>query len=133
MDNQEQGMDSSSMGRMQVLDMIAAGKITADEGARLLEALQGVSAKPVKASPSPRIFSGQIVIIRVIDRITGAVTVNLRLPFSLISTARRLGTKVKTNSQHIDLEEVLNTIQANPGESMYRIDGENEIIEIMIE
>jgi len=126
-------MDSSSLGRMQVLDMIAEGKITAEEGARLLEALQGVSAKPVKASPSPRIFSGEMVVIRVIDRDTGAVTVNLRLPYSLISTARRLGAKVNTNDQHIDLEEILDTIQANPGESTYRIDGENEIIEIMIE
>jgi hypothetical protein len=133
MDNWEQGMDSSSLGRMQVLDMIAEGKITAEEGARLLEALQGVSAKPVKASPSPRIFSGEMVVIRVIDRDTGAVTVNLRLPYSLISTARRLGAKVNTNDQHIDLEEILDTIQANPGESTYRIDGENEIIEIMIE
>ncbi len=126
-------MDSSSLGRMQVLDMIAEGKITAEEGARLLEALQGVSEKPVKASPSPRIFSGQMVVIRVIDRVTGAITVNLRLPYSLISTARRLGAKVNTNDQRIDLEEVLDTIQANPGESTYRIDGENEIIEIMIE
>ena len=126
-------MDSSSLGRMQVLDMIAEGKITAAEGARLLEALQSVSAKPIKASPSPKIFSGAMVVIRVIDRDTGAITVNLRLPYSLISTARRLGAKVKANKQRIDLEEILNTIQANPGESTYRIDGENEIIEIMIE
>ena len=126
-------MDSSSLGRMQVLDMIAEGKITAAEGARLLEALQSVPAKPIKASPSPKIFSGAMVVIRVIDRDTGAITVNLRLPYSLISTARRLGAKVKANKQRIDLEEILNTIQDNPGESTYRIDGENEIIEIMIE
>ena len=126
-------MDSSSLGRMQVLDMIAEGKITAGEGARLLEALQGIPAKPVKASPSPKIFSGEMVVIRVIDRDTGAVTVNLRLPYSLISTARRLGAKINTNNKQINLEEVLDTIQANPGESSYRIDGENEIIEIMIE
>ncbi len=126
-------MDSSSLGRMQVLDMIAEGKITAEEGVRLLEALQGVSAKPIKASPSPKIFSGEMVVIRVIERVTGAVTVNLRLPYSLIPTARRLGARINTNNKQINLEEVLDTIQANPGESIYRIDGENEIIEIMIE
>lgn len=126
-------MDSSSLGRIQVLDMIAEGKITAEEGVRLLEALQGVSAKPVKASPSPKIFSGEMVVIRVIDRVTGAVTVNLRLPYSLISTARRLGARINTNNKQINLEEVLDTIQANPGESAYRIDGDDEIIEIMIE
>ena len=126
-------MDSSSLGRMQVLDMIAEGKITADEGARLLEALQGMSEKPVKASPSPRIFTGEMVVIRVINRTTGAVKVNFRMPYNLISTARRLGAKINANNNQINLEEILDTIQANPGESLYRIDGENEIIEIMIE
>lgn len=126
-------MGSSSLGRMQVLDMVAEGKITADEGARLLEAMQGISENPVKASPSPKIFSGEIVVIRVIDRDTGAITVNLRLPMSLMSTARRLGAKVNMNNRQIDLEEILNTIRTNPGESSFRIDGENEIVEVMIE
>ena len=126
-------MDSSSLGRMQVLDMVAEGKITADEGARLLEALRGVADRPAKTAPSPKIFPGKMVVIRVIDRDTGALTVNLRLPMSLISTARRLGVKVNTNDQRINLDEILTTIQANPGESSFRIDGENEIIEVMIE
>lgn len=126
-------MESSSLARMQVLDMIAEGKISADEGARLLEALQGTSEKPIKASPSPKIFSGDIVVIRITDRATGSITVNLRLPLSLVSTARRLGAKVNTKNRQINLEEILDTIQANPGESSYLIEGEDEIIEIMIE
>ena len=55
------------------------------------------------------------------------------MPYNLISTARRLGAKINANNNQINLEEILDTIQANPGESLYRIDGENEIIEIMIE
>lgn len=133
MDNQQPGMNSYSTGRKQVLDMIAEGKITAEEGARLLEALQGLSEKPVKAAPSPKIFSGEMLVIRVTNRATGEITVNLRLPLCLVATARRLGVKVNTNDRKIDLEEILNTIQANPGESSFRIDGDNEIVEFMIE
>lgn len=128
-------MGPSSNPRMQILDMIAEGKLTAEEGVRLLEALgEGQQPEPTyKAAPAAGIFSGGMVVIRVTKRSTGEVTVNLRVPVSLISTARKLGAKISSDMEDVDLNAVLADLLAGgPGES-FRIESEDEIIEILVE
>lgn len=126
-------MSPFSKSRMQILDMIAEGKISAEEGARMLEALPQVTEEAVKAAPSPGIFSSKMAVIRVFDRASGELSVNLRLPLSLVSTARRLGAKVISDGRQIDLEGILTALQAEDGEGSYRLELEDEIIEIVIE
>ena len=85
--------------RMQILTMVAEGTITAEEGAKLLAALesQGEKRKSHSATgepgergePSePRWFR-----VRVTDLETGRSKVNVNLPMSLVDAGARLGAR----------------------------------------
>ncbi|MBN2551051.1 MAG: hypothetical protein JXB15_17955 [Anaerolineales bacterium] len=78
--------------RMRILKMIEEGKITAGEGAELLNALnQGRKVRPpeVKAAPpegSPRWFK-----ISVTDLVTGKHKARVTIPFSLMDWGLKIG------------------------------------------
>jgi len=76
--------------RMQILKMVSEKKITAEEGARLLSALEPekkMGAAVVVGGPSsPRWFR-----IRVTDLETGKSKVNVNLPMSLSRWGRQWG------------------------------------------
>ena len=81
--------------RMRILMMIQEGKISAAEGARLIEALDDLSA-PTSPGPQPsRGFESgkkpRYLRVMVTDTDTGKTRVNVRLPVSLINSGVRMG------------------------------------------
>jgi hypothetical protein len=86
--------------RKTILDMLAAGKITADEAERLLAALEtsSASARANTAADSPRPTPGRPKYLRVLveaDEQTtglrgGPTTVNVRVPMQLLRAGVRL-------------------------------------------
>ena len=79
--------------RRQILQMVADGKITADEAERLLSALEGQGASAM-AGPAPR-TGGKPKYLRVLvdaeDHHTGKpVKVNIRVPVQLMRAGVRL-------------------------------------------
>lgn len=72
----------SSEERMKILKMINDGKITADEGAKLLSALTKGGDKP-KQGPKSSLES-QWLRVRVTDMQTGKAKVNVNLPLKLL-------------------------------------------------
>ncbi len=102
--------------RMRILTMIQEGKITAEEGAKLIEALDVITEKP-KAPHSPLsadTFSTPVsgkkphyLHVVVSDTDSGKTRVNVRLPVSLISSGMRLGAKFAPEIEGLD-EDTLN-------------------------
>ncbi len=127
-------MPPSSQARLRILDMIAEGKISAEEGARMLEAVSDEKpAPPIQISIGPKRHQHRKLIIRVIETESQHIVVNLRLPLSLISTAQKLGAKISANIEDENLEEILHNLrEGKPGDS-FRIEKETEIIELEIE
>ena len=79
--------------RRQILQMLADGKVTADEAERLISALEAPGASPV-AGPAPR-KSGRPKYLRVVvdaeDHHSGKpVKVNIRVPIQLMRAGVRL-------------------------------------------
>jgi hypothetical protein len=73
--------------RLEVLRLLEAGAITADEAATLLEALDRATLPPPSNGPAaPRSAEARLVRIRVTDSETGKATVNLAFPLGLIKT-----------------------------------------------
>jgi len=68
--------------RMKILKMINDGKITAEEGSKLLGALTQRSLKPKKASKHS--LSGQWLRVRVTDMSSGKTKVNVNVPMKLV-------------------------------------------------
>ena len=68
--------------RMRILKMISEKQITAEEGARLLEALRGSSASDAQGRNATG--KARWLRIRVTDRPSGRTKVNVSLPIGLV-------------------------------------------------
>ncbi|HTX79116.1 MAG TPA: hypothetical protein VMC62_05585 [Longilinea sp.] len=104
-------MDSSEE-RLKVLQMIQDGKITAEEGMQLLEALGQKSTKqtePAETSParSPRWFR-----LRVVDTNSGKVRVNVRMPVSVINAGIKMGARFSPEVEGLNTSELLEHIRS---------------------
>jgi len=78
--------------RKKVLEMLAAGKITAEEAEKLLDKLSSAAANPPAGaeSPSPGVAQGATrpKYLRVVVDHPGREQVNMRVPLSLINSGK---------------------------------------------
>jgi len=78
--------------RKRVLEMLAKGKITADEAERLLERLAASpAAAPAGRDPEPGAPGGNPKYLRVVVNSVQGDQVNVRLPLALVRTGIKLG------------------------------------------
>lgn len=80
--------------RMRILKMIQEGKITAEEGAKLLAALREVrkDARAVAPATPARLNKGWLR-VRVTDMTTGKTKVNVNLPLGLVDAGMNIATQ----------------------------------------
>ena len=73
--------------RLEILRLLEAGTITADEAATLLDALDRASLPPANSGPAAvRGAEARLVRIRVTESTTGRAVVNLAFPLGLIKS-----------------------------------------------
>ncbi len=125
-------MATSAESRMRILDMIAAGKITAEEGAQLLKTLS--LKKPPLPKPTKSVMpqSKGTVVFRVINAQTDEILVNLHLPVSLVSSAQKLGAKIASNLEGFNLTQILRDLESGKKGTVFRLEKDQEVIEINI-
>ncbi len=113
--------------RARVLQMVNEGKITAEEGVRLLNALRESSNEATQKS-KPRWFR-----IRVTDMVTGRTRVNVTLPLSLVRAAIKIGASFAP--QDADWNELFQAIQNDVSGRLIEAEDEDEgeKVEIYIE
>ncbi len=102
---------ASSEERMRILMMIQEGKISAAEGARLIEALEEISESPASPPkpPASGISSGKkprYLRVLITDSDTGKTRVNVRLPASLINSGIRMGARFAPEIEGLDMEDL---------------------------
>jgi len=119
--------------RMQILKMIEEGKISAEEGAKLLAALSAgskVEAKREGSGPSPKQFR-----VRVTDLATGRNKVNINIPMSLVNVGIKMGARFAPDVEGIDFDEVVAAIKSgSQGKIVDVVDEEDgERVEIYVE
>jgi hypothetical protein len=133
---------ATSEERMKILKMIQEGKITADEGAELLEALDPRQVKtgapvPAPAPPLPPISMREPRWFRVVvtDTNTGKTRVNVRLPVSLISAGLKMGARFSPQVEGVDSEQLMNFLRSGEtGKVIDVLDEEDgEHVEVYIE
>jgi hypothetical protein len=114
--------------RLQILRMIQEGQVTAEEGAKLLDALEEPSHGE-RSGGSPRWFR-----VRVTDINTGKHKVNVNLPLRLLDLGAKIGAKFAAPTD-IDIEEIVRAIKE--GAEGKIIDVENpedgERVEVYVE
>ena len=120
--------------RMKILNLIREGKITAEEGAKLLSALgesqKSTRAPATKTSGEPRWFR-----VRVTDLETGKSKVSVNIPFGLMEWGLQIGAQFAPEVADLDLGELKEMLQSGvEGKVIDIIDEEDgEHVEIFIE
>ncbi len=119
--------------RMQILKMIEEGKISAEEGAKLLQALGARGDRRKSTVPSgdePRWLR-----VRVTDLDTGKNKVNVNIPMGLVNVGLKMGARFAPNVEGLDYDEITSAIKAGAqGKIVDVVDEEDgERVEIFIE
>src|SRR5258708_13697932 len=92
--------------RLKILDMVREGKISAEEGTRLLNALQTGDQKS-STTRDPRWLR-----IRVTDLKSGQTKVNVNIPMSLVSVGIKMGARFTPAGTNLNYAEVIDAIKS---------------------
>ena len=111
--------------RMQILRMIAAGQISAEEGDQLLAALDEGQQEPTQ-SPA------RWINVRISDEQSGRQRVNVNIPVALLSVGMRLGARL-SGVEGVDVEELLERIRSGASGKLVDVSGDlGERVEINV-
>lgn len=115
--------------RMQILQMVGSGQISAEEGARLLEALEAKSEEDRRPRRKARWLR-----VRVTDLETGRHKVNINLPMGLMDIGAKIGAKFAAPAD-FDLEELVESIRGGAEGKIIDVEDreDNERVEIYVE
>jgi hypothetical protein len=122
---------ATSEERIQVLNLIASGKITAEEGSKLLRALEeGSHPRETDAPTRPRLFR-----VRVTDLASGKAKVNVSIPMGLVNVGVRMGARFAPGIEGFNYEEIVTAIRQGAYGRIADITDENagERVEIYVE
>ncbi len=129
-------MDTLTEERMQVLKMIQEGKITAEEGAKLLAALKAsttrATAGQVASGDTPG-APGRWFRVRVTDLRTGRRKAMINIPLGLVDVGLKLGARFGTSN--IDMNEIISAVKSGAVGKIVDVedDDEHEKVEVFID
>ena len=121
--------------RMKILSMIREGKITAEEGAKLLSALSGgqknTRSKPMtRSGGEPRWFR-----VRVTDTISGKTKTTVNIPLGLVEWGLQIGAQFAPEVGDLQPDQLMEMLRAGvEGKIVDVVDEEDgEHVEIFVE
>ncbi len=119
--------------RMQILRMIQNGQISAEEGAKLLSALEG--SKKSEAAATAAATKGRFLRVRVTDMRTGKTKVNVNLPLALVNVGLKMGAKFAPDLEGVDANEILDAIRSGTQGKIVDVEDneDGEKVEVYIE
>jgi len=122
---------SSSEERLKILKMVQDGKISAEEGFQLIEALEDSSSL---VQPAAR-GAGRWLRVRVTDTNTGKVRVNVRLPLTVVSAGLKMGAKFSPEVEGLDVEQLMGFVKSGETGQVVDVfdDQDGEHVEVFIE
>lgn len=124
--------------RLRVLKMLQEGKISANEAAQILEALEEIpspSAAKTPAAVSIPSRPGKWFRVRVTDTDSGKTRVNVRLPLNMVSAGVKMGMRFSPEVEGLDVNELMAFINSGEiGQIVDVFDDEDgEHVEVFIE
>jgi len=127
-------MAASKEERAQILQMISEGKISAEEGARLLSAIASHGG-PERTARTSEALRGRWLRVRVFSMATDKPKVNFSLPMGLVNVGIRLGAQFVPELADIDLDEFMAAINEGTQGKILEVEDpeDGERVEIFIE
>ncbi|HDQ73160.1 MAG TPA: hypothetical protein ENN19_13870 [Chloroflexi bacterium] len=121
--------------RMQILQMLEDGKITADEATTLLRALSGGQQKSSAGkSPLPN-AENRFLRVRVADLETNKVKVNVTLPMGLLGAGLRMAERFAPELAGFDMQDLEEMLTSGASGKIVEVTDEedNELVEVYVE
>ena len=120
--------------RAQILKMVSEGRISAEEGARLLKAIAAYD-RPGPQVKTEEALRGRWLRVRVFNMATGKPKVNFSLPMELVSVGLRLGAQFVPELADIDMEEFMTTVEEGAEGKIMEVEDpvDGERVEIFVE
>jgi hypothetical protein len=122
--------------RMQILKMLEEGKITADEAATLLSALEtGAKKEETTSRPGETGQKARWLRVRVTDQDTGKQKVTVNLPMGMVNVAVKMGAKFAPDVEDLDMDTIVEAIKSGAQGKIVDIEDneEGERVEIFVE
>ena len=129
--------------RMRILKMVADGKISADDAAKLLVALdegRNAGPRPPKMPPSPGFSANRQgeprwFRVRVSDARTGKQKVSVNIPVSLVTVGMKFGARFAPELNGFALTQVMEAIRSGQMGKIVDVhdDSDGERVEIFVE
>jgi hypothetical protein len=117
--------------RLRILKMIEDGQVTAEEGARLIDALgEPLVRERPRGGPPPRTLR-----VRVTDLNTRRQKINVTIPVSLVSVGLKLGARLAPRVANVNAGEIVRTIESGATGRIFEMQDldEGERVEIFVE
>ncbi|RIK26093.1 MAG: hypothetical protein DCC52_10560 [Chloroflexi bacterium] len=121
--------------RIQILKMIENRQISAEEGARLLAALDDKPAPDLPPPPSPS-TRGRWLRVRVTDLKSGKRKVNVNIPLSLVDIGLKMGAKFSpAGLEGLNMNQIIAAVKAGDTGKIVDVEDEQdgEHVEIYVE
>lgn len=121
--------------RIKILNMIREGKITAEEGAKLLSALSGGNKKEARRPVSRSAGSPRWFRVKVTDLVTGKIKTSVNIPLGLMEWGIQIGAQFAPEIRDLDMGQLAEMLNSGlEGKVVDVVDEEDgEHVEIFID
>lgn len=123
--------------KMQILKMIEEGKISAEEGMKLIQAVEEAPVDDFEIDFEKKQNTGSARRLRVKVEKNGKETVNIKIPISLVNVGLKIGKKFSPDLQEsmgdIDMDEIVQMIKEGAEGKLVEVDDGDEHVEIFVE
>ncbi len=119
--------------RMKILKMIEEGKLSAEEGTKLLVALGAKKTAPPRAPGMPG--SAKWLRIRVTDMNSGRSKASVQIPLALVDAGLKIGAHFAPEVEGVDMSNVMEAMRSGVTGKIIDVtdDEDGEHVEIYIE
>jgi hypothetical protein len=121
--------------RMKILKMVEEGKISAEDGAKLLAALSESRKSAGTPAPGPTGGEARWFRVRVTDLATGKTKVNVNIPMGLVNVGIKMGARFAPNFDSEQMAAIAEALKSGAlGKIVETTDEEDgERVEIFVE
>lgn len=121
--------------RMKILKMIEEGKVSAEDGAKLLAALSEGRRGPGGPAMARGAGAGRWLRIRVTDIATGRSKASVQIPLGLIDAGMKIGAHFAPEVEGVDMSYVMDALRSGVTGKIIDVtdDEDGEHVEIYVE
>ncbi len=126
---------ANSEERMKILKLIEEGKISADEGAKLLAALSDTRRGIPAPLRPPGAGGARMLRVRVTDIRTGRSKASVQIPLALVDAGLKIGAHFAPEVEGVDMSNVMEALRMGVTGKIIDVVDENdgEHVEIFVE